>query len=192
MRCGRGFDLCTLPSWGLQRTCLPCVLLTWTSYCSLEGMPVPLASPRLTPQHPTHRRWNCRWVPLMFGLAGVILGVSHPILDAWAAQRGGAAPRGGADPSWSWVLAGIACFVLQVGGGHGVARTGCQGPGSQLGSVSGGPAPFALHSLLAGTCTLPPVSLSCKSLLLPTNFVVPTCSMLPAGHWRARWTARAC
>ena len=47
----------------------------------------------------------------MFALAGVILGVGHPLLDQqpWA----GGAPRGSADPTWAWVLAGITCFVLQ-------------------------------------------------------------------------------
>lgn len=54
-----------------------------------------------------------RWVPLLFGLAGVILGVSHPLLDAWQAARGGEQPRGGSDPSWTFVLAGVALFVLQ-------------------------------------------------------------------------------
>lgn len=57
----------------------------------------------------------CRWVPLLFGLAGIILGVSHPLLDAWQAQRGGKQPRGGSKPSWSFVLAAIALFVLQYG-----------------------------------------------------------------------------
>lgn len=60
------------------------------------------------------RRSLCRWVPLLFGLAGIILGVSHPLLDAWRAERGGEQPRGGSDPSWSAVvLPCIAVFVLQ-------------------------------------------------------------------------------
>lgn len=54
-----------------------------------------------------------RWVPLLFGVAGIILGVSHPLLDAWQAGRGGEQPRGGSDPSWTLVLPAIACFVLQ-------------------------------------------------------------------------------
>lgn len=49
----------------------------------------------------------------MFGLAGVILGVSHPLLDAWQQQRAGEQPRGGSNPSWTFVLAAIALFVLQ-------------------------------------------------------------------------------
>lgn len=49
----------------------------------------------------------------MFAIAGVILGVSHPLLDAWQQQRGGPQPRLGSDPSWAAVLACIAGFVLQ-------------------------------------------------------------------------------
>lgn len=49
----------------------------------------------------------------MFALAGVILGVSHPLLDSWQARRGGAQPRLGSDPPWAAVLACIALFVLQ-------------------------------------------------------------------------------
>ncbi len=53
-----------------------------------------------------------RWVPLLFGAAGIILGVSHPYLDTlpWATK-----PRGSTDPSWAWVLVGIALFVAQYG-----------------------------------------------------------------------------
>lgn len=51
-----------------------------------------------------------RWVPLLFGAAGVILGVAHPLLDAWLP---GAKPRGGSDPSWTFVLLGITAFVLE-------------------------------------------------------------------------------
>lgn len=49
-------------------------------------------------------------MPLLFGVAGVILGVAHPWLDAqpWAGR-----PRGDAAPGWPWVLAGIAAFVAQ-------------------------------------------------------------------------------
>jgi len=49
----------------------------------------------------------------MFGLAGIILGVSHPLLDAWQAERGGDQPRGGTNPSWTFVLLAITLFVLQ-------------------------------------------------------------------------------
>lgn len=52
-------------------------------------------------------------MPLLFAVAGIILGVSHPLLDAWQQQRGGAQPRLGSDPSWAAVLACIALFVLQ-------------------------------------------------------------------------------
>lgn len=52
-------------------------------------------------------------MPLLFAAAGIILGVSHPLLDAWQQERGGQQPRGGADPSWSFVLAAITLFVLQ-------------------------------------------------------------------------------
>lgn len=52
----------------------------------------------------------CRWVPLLFSIAGIILGVSHPWLDSqlWADR-----PRGGSNPSWPWVLLGISLFVAQ-------------------------------------------------------------------------------
>jgi hypothetical protein len=52
-------------------------------------------------------------VPVLFAVAGVILGVSHPLLDAWQLERGGAQPRGGAAPSWAFALAAVALFVLQ-------------------------------------------------------------------------------
>jgi hypothetical protein len=50
----------------------------------------------------------------MFGWAGIILGVSHPLLDAWQQEPGGGGerPRGGSNPSWPFVLAAIALFVL--------------------------------------------------------------------------------
>lgn len=59
--------------------------------------------------------YRCRWVPVLFAVAGVILGVSHPLLDAWQLRRGGAQPRGGVAPSWPFVLAAVALFVLQYG-----------------------------------------------------------------------------
>jgi peptidoglycan/LPS O-acetylase OafA/YrhL len=60
---------------------------------------------------------------LLFAVAGVILGVSHPVLDSWQQGRGGQQPRGGADPSWTLVLAAIALFVLQY-----AASGGLEGP----------------------------------------------------------------
>ena len=50
------------------------------------------------------------WVPVMFGLAGLVLGVGHPLLDAWLP---GSCPRHGASPTWKVVLLGITAFVLQ-------------------------------------------------------------------------------
>ena len=68
-------------------------------------------------------------MPLLFGVAGIILGVSHPLLDAWQHERQqqqqheqqqppaglppGGQPRWGAAPPWSVVLLGIALFVCQ-------------------------------------------------------------------------------
>eukprot|EP00887_Chlorella_sp_A99_P001118 scaffold14.g1118.t1 len=80
---------------------------------------------------------TCWWVPLLFGAAGVILGVAHPLLDAWLPES---RPRWGTDPSWAVVVLGIAVFVLQY------AASGILEP--QLGH-SLGPLP-ALDALLAG------------------------------------------
>jgi len=49
----------------------------------------------------------------MFALAGIIIGLGTPLLDAWQAEQGGDAPRGGTHPSWPFVLTAIALFVLQ-------------------------------------------------------------------------------
>ncbi len=49
----------------------------------------------------------------MFALAGIIIGLGTPLLDAWQAEQGGDAPRGGTNPSWPFVLTAIALFVLQ-------------------------------------------------------------------------------
>ncbi|KAK3274050.1 hypothetical protein CYMTET_17747 [Cymbomonas tetramitiformis] len=61
---------------------------------------------------------TCWWVPVLFGVAGVLLGVSHPLLDdlrqAQSSEQAEAAPPvGGWDPSWAFVLAGIGLFVAQ-------------------------------------------------------------------------------
>lgn len=68
--------------------------------------------------HPTHislsplleleTTW---WTAVLFAIAGVILGVSHPLLDAAAGPEG--APRSGTAPSWPVVLSCITVFVLQ-------------------------------------------------------------------------------
>lgn len=83
--------------------------------------------------------WFTRWVPLLFGVAGLILGVSVPLLDGLAAEKtaanvpqqqqqqegaGATAPtqqqqqpvvRMGVqqDGSWPWVLLCISLFVTQ-------------------------------------------------------------------------------
>jgi hypothetical protein len=73
-----------------------------------------------------------RWTPLLFGVAGLIIGVGVPLLDEAAAAGGGgahadtrgqssAASRcnrlatrmGLAPASWGWVLACISAFVVQ-------------------------------------------------------------------------------
>ena len=46
------------------------------------------------------------WVPLLFGVAGIILGASHPLLDVATYGR----PR--PPPGWRNTLLCIACFVL--------------------------------------------------------------------------------
>ncbi|PRW59962.1 white-brown complex 30 [Chlorella sorokiniana] len=56
---------------------------------------------------------TCWWVPAMFALAGIIIGLGTPLLDAWQLDQGGDAPRGGTDPSWPFVFTAIALFVLQ-------------------------------------------------------------------------------
>ncbi|GMH38997.1 hypothetical protein BSKO_06895 [Bryopsis sp. KO-2023] len=59
---------------------------------------------------------TCWWVPVLFGVAGVILGVSHPLLDEWRAGKPNqqfARPSGGYDPNWALVLTCIGLFCLQ-------------------------------------------------------------------------------
>lgn len=48
------------------------------------------------------------WTPLLFAVAGVILGLAHPLLDD--ALEGG---RKKGNLSWTWVLIGISVFVEQ-------------------------------------------------------------------------------
>mmetsp|Transcript_27617 Transcript_27617/g.52576 ORF Transcript_27617/g.52576 Transcript_27617/m.52576 type:complete len:519 (+) Transcript_27617:193-1749(+) len=57
---------------------------------------------------------TCWWVPLLFGVAGVILGVGFPVLDDLRRARDpqAAEPAGGWDPSWAWVLACVSLFVV--------------------------------------------------------------------------------
>ena len=67
---------------------------------------------------------TCWWVPLLFGVAGVIIGVGVPVLDEVLAARGAsggtkagrtaaAAAPAVAPPSWPAVLLCIALFVIQ-------------------------------------------------------------------------------
>jgi hypothetical protein len=50
------------------------------------------------------------WTPVLFAVAGVILGISHPVLDSIFYED---VPQGGRDPSWTFVLLGISAFALQ-------------------------------------------------------------------------------
>lgn len=65
------------------------------------------------------------WTPLLFGLAGIIIGVGTPALDAFAAAKEeeklllhrnisqeGPSTRS-MEPSWGWVFLGISAFVVQ-------------------------------------------------------------------------------
>ena len=94
------------------------------------------AHPSILSAGPLHLE-TCWWVPILFGLAGVILGVGHPALDAWEALRPqtsgdasgsvsgtgasvsesdaafGSQPRFGSDPPWPVVLLAVSLFVLQ-------------------------------------------------------------------------------
>lgn len=51
---------------------------------------------------------TCWWVPALFGLAGVILGVCYPLLDGYLQESGNSR-----SPPWSVVTLGISLFVLQ-------------------------------------------------------------------------------
>ena len=78
--------------------------------CPACRLSLPIAfAPRALPAMLPKRRW----VPGMFALAGVIIGVGTPLLDAWQLAQGGDEPCGGTNPSWVFVLAAIALFVLQ-------------------------------------------------------------------------------
>ncbi len=52
-----------------------------------------------------------RWVPLLFGVAGLILGVAYPLLDEAFGQPSAVSP--GLTPSWGKVLLCISLFVTQ-------------------------------------------------------------------------------
>eukprot|EP00850_Spirogloea_muscicola_P001469 SM000005S17266 [mRNA] locus=s5:1156911:1158978:+ [translate_table: standard] len=64
---------------------------------------------------------TCWWVPLLFGVAAVTLGLSHPLLDRTRMLEGfrildfmfASSPVGGKAPSWLLVNAGIASFTGQ-------------------------------------------------------------------------------
>jgi hypothetical protein len=49
---------------------------------------------------------TCWWVPALFGLAGVILGVGYPTLDNYLQDNS-------RSPPWSVVTLGISLFVIQ-------------------------------------------------------------------------------
>ena len=51
---------------------------------------------------------TCWWVPLLFGLAGIILGVGVPLLDSLLAEEG--SPQN--TPEWNRVVLCISSFVL--------------------------------------------------------------------------------
>eukprot|EP00899_Mesostigma_viride_P022298 jgi/Mesvir1/3252/Mv16391-RA.1 len=67
---------------------------------------------------------TCWWVPVMFGIAGVILGVSHPFLDTvWGGPQSDASASSNETPrnmrrnttylSWLYVNACIGLFAMQ-------------------------------------------------------------------------------
>eukprot|EP00897_Mesotaenium_endlicherianum_P003980 jgi/Mesen1/360/ME000001S02672 len=97
---------------------------------------------------------TCWWVPLLFGVAAVILGVSHPLLDRWQLLRQAesapstgppaalsdcgssltsnvapavSTPAGGVAPSWSFVLVGIALFAAQYAASGALAASSSAG-----------------------------------------------------------------
>lgn len=55
----------------------------------------------------------CWWIPLLYGTAAVILMLGHVFFDRRTGQR----PRGGFNPSWRFILAGVGLFALQFYGG---------------------------------------------------------------------------
>lgn len=51
----------------------------------------------------------CWWIPILYGIAGVILVVSHPMLDRWTGQK----PRGGFNPGWGFTVLCMVLFAVQ-------------------------------------------------------------------------------
>ncbi len=49
------------------------------------------------------------FIPLLYGVAGVVLWVGYLLLLRWTKEK----PRGGSNPKWGFVLTCIACFVIQ-------------------------------------------------------------------------------
>lgn len=49
------------------------------------------------------------WTPVLFAIAGIILGLGYPFLDGVLPQF---RPRGGRNPLWIFVLANISVFVM--------------------------------------------------------------------------------
>ncbi|MCX5867195.1 MAG: hypothetical protein NT009_06895 [Proteobacteria bacterium] len=62
----------------------------------------------------------CWWIPILYGVAGVILVVGYPLLD----RRFGQKPIGGFNPSWGFILASILYFVAQFYAGPFLSSTG--------------------------------------------------------------------
>jgi hypothetical protein len=51
----------------------------------------------------------CWWIPILYGIAGLILVIGHPLLD----RRTGQEPRGGFNPSWGFTFLSIIYFIAQ-------------------------------------------------------------------------------
>eukprot|EP00873_Tetraselmis_striata_P028144 jgi/Tetstr1/448408/TSEL_035678.t1 len=95
--------------------------------------------PALLQMGPLFRLESCWWVPVLFGVAGVILSVSHPTLDR---SPFASTPALGLAPSWTVVYAGNAAFVL-----HYAASGALEAPLRAAG-------PLLLDGVLAGTAVL--------------------------------------
>lgn len=83
-------------------------------------------------------------MPLLFGVAGLVIGLGYPLLDeqlggSWAGPPAGGAPQP-ATPSWAKVLVCIALFALQYGA-SGALEAPLRGPGALT-------PPLALDALL--------------------------------------------